>query len=203
MRWAIALTACALFSTAHADTESAKAHYKKGLSAYALGRFKDAATEYETAFDLEPDPALLYNAAQAHRLAGNKERALLLYENYLRLFPDRPNERDVHRYIRSLKEAIEGDARAKAVPPVDPMTPNGATTPSPEPAPRQSTTVFAPTTDAQLTASAPPAKKTRRWVWGVVGGVVGVVVVGAAIGLSIGLSGTHYPHPGIGTVTLQ
>src|SRR5437762_2788493 len=71
---------------ARADvTEDARIHYQKALAAYGLSNFAEAATEYEQAFALKPDPALLYNAAQAHRLAGNPERALQLYQNYLNL----------------------------------------------------------------------------------------------------------------------
>ena len=35
------LLACLASSPLRADTESAKSHYKRGLSAYALGRFKE------------------------------------------------------------------------------------------------------------------------------------------------------------------
>ena len=63
-------------ATAHAQSGEARAHFDRATSAFALGRFDDAAHEYEKAFDLKPDPALLYNAAQAHRKAGNKHRAL-------------------------------------------------------------------------------------------------------------------------------
>ena len=72
---------------ARADDQrgEARAHYEKGTAAYALGRFADAAAEFEQAFTLKPDPALLYNAAQAYRLAGDRDRALQLYKSYLRV----------------------------------------------------------------------------------------------------------------------
>jgi hypothetical protein len=46
--------------------------------------------EYQEAFKAHQDPALLYNAAQAHRLAGDSPKALLLYNNVIRLYPDSP-----------------------------------------------------------------------------------------------------------------
>jgi len=212
MLWRVTLVAALLLATpARGDenTESARAHYKKGLSAYALGRFKEAAAEYEAAFDLEPDPALLYNAAQAHRIAGDKERALLLYENYLRLFHSPPMEKEVRRYIQSLKAAIDSEARARTTPPTEPISSHVENAPPPSPAPEatpvKSQREVAPSSppSLQVTATAPPAtKKTKPWVWGVVGGVAGAVVVGVVVGLAVGLSGTSYPSAS-STVTLK
>src|SRR5688572_9812303 len=104
------------------NVEKAKEHYENGIGAYALGRYEDAAQEYEKAFALKPDPALLYNAAQSHRLAGNKTRALLLYTNLLRLFSSRlQNKDEVQRHIAALKEAIESEKRATTQPPIEPQ----------------------------------------------------------------------------------
>jgi tetratricopeptide (TPR) repeat protein len=207
MKWTFILLLCLTPAVAHADNEEAKAHYKKGLSEYALGHFKEAAAEYEAAFELAPDPALLYNAAQSHRLAGNKERALLLYENYLRLFPNRPNEREVRRHIANLRAAIASDTNATTSPPTDPMAvkpKNSEAKPPPETAPANPPAATTQPNSTQLTATAPPPKKkTPVWVWGVVGGVGGAVVLGVVIGLSVGLSGgTQYPNASM-TVTLQ
>ncbi|HZS41709.1 MAG TPA: hypothetical protein VFF06_32990 [Polyangia bacterium] len=90
---------CALVSTvaraaAADDTAQAKQHAERALAAYGLNHYDVAAAEYEKAFSLKPDPALLYDAAQAHRLNHNCKRALELYENYLRLFGDKIKNRD-------------------------------------------------------------------------------------------------------------
>ena len=37
-------------------------------------------------YKLKPDPALLYNAAQAYRMTGNNHKALLLCKNYVMFF---------------------------------------------------------------------------------------------------------------------
>jgi len=73
--------------------ESARELFDKGTAAYALGHFDEAAQDYEKAFSLKPDPALLFNAAQAHRQASNKKRALVLYQNYIRLYGNRVSNR--------------------------------------------------------------------------------------------------------------
>jgi hypothetical protein len=105
-----------------APTDEAKDHYKRGLAAYALGDYTSAATEYEKAFSLLPDPALLYNAAQAYRLAGNATRALFLYQNYLRLFSGQvSNKPEVERHIRDLKAVVEQQKKAQTAPPIDPQ----------------------------------------------------------------------------------
>lgn len=197
-----------------AANEEAKAAYKRGLSLYALERYGEAAIEYEKAFELEPDPALLYNAAQAHRLAGNKQRALALYQNYLRLFPNPENKRDVERHIAALKTAIDREGEAQRSPPTEPLPPSPAVTPAPapnppppavEPAPAPSPATAAPEPAPAVTTHAPPSprKKTPGWVWGVVGGVGAAAVLGVALGLGFGLSGVEYPSPAIGTAHVQ
>src|SRR5205807_10015881 len=62
--------------SATAPAEDAKSLFEHGMTLYALGRYTEAAPLFERAFELKPDPALLYNAAQAHRLAGHSQRAL-------------------------------------------------------------------------------------------------------------------------------
>jgi tetratricopeptide (TPR) repeat protein len=112
------------------DTSEAKGHFQKGQAAYALGRYQDAAAEWEQAFVLAPDPALLYNAAQAHRLAGNHPRALQLYQNYLRLYGTRvKNQEEVKRHIAELQRAIQSQEQATHSPPTTPA-PVGSTTSS-------------------------------------------------------------------------
>src|SRR5687767_9372424 len=59
-------------------SEEARAKYEQATGAYALGKYEEAASLYEQAFELKVDQALLYNAAQAHRLAGNTKRAVEL-----------------------------------------------------------------------------------------------------------------------------
>jgi tetratricopeptide (TPR) repeat protein len=189
---------CALASPAWADKEAAKAHFKKGLAAYALARYDEAAREYEAAFDADPQAALLYDAAQAHRLAGNKERALLLYQNYLRLFPDAPDQADVRRLIETVRKAVAADAASGTSPPVTPQ-PLAA---KPEPPVAATPPPITTTAETATVVKTAPHKKRSKWAWGVAGGVAGVAVVGLAVGLSIGLSGSSYPSAAT-TVTVR
>src|SRR5687767_4116249 len=70
-----------------ANIAEARVLYQKATAAYGLGNFEEAALLYEKGFALTTKPELLFNAAQAHRRAGNKARALALYTSYLQIFP--------------------------------------------------------------------------------------------------------------------
>ena len=189
------LLACA---TSVADEPDAKSLFMRGRTAYALGRFSEAADLFEKAFELKQDPAILYNAAQAHRLAGDKKKALVLYQNYLRLFGEPENSTEVEHRISELKAAIDAEQKANTNPPTDLMT--GKTEPAPSAAPSLTPS---PTTPA-LVATATHARENkplakRGWFWGVVVG--GAVVVGGVVALGVVLGAKHQdPIPTLGTV---
>ena len=123
------LSTVALAGQARADNvEEARAYVNKATAAYALNHYAVAAENFEKAFELKPDPALLYNAAQAYRLAGNKERALELYESYVRVYTGKKEMRsDIEGHIKQLREAIEHDKAAATSPPTTTMPVGGAT----------------------------------------------------------------------------
>jgi tetratricopeptide (TPR) repeat protein len=157
------------------DSE-AKVHYEKATAAYALGNFTEAAASYERAFECKPDPALLYNAAQAHRRGGNRQRAMELYRSFLQVFPRAENRDLAERHLHELERAA-----------VSPPVPASALKPAPA---------------ADLAAApAAPARAGRPmwknpWLW---------VAVGAAAVLGAGataaaLSGRSDPHPSWGQV---
>jgi tetratricopeptide (TPR) repeat protein len=109
-----------------AETQ-AKISYQKAMAAFGLGDYAEAAEHYETAFRLKPDGALLYNAAQAHRLAGNKKRALELYRNFVRLYGGKsPLAADARKRIGELERtladssAVSPPASVPAAPPPGP-----------------------------------------------------------------------------------
>ncbi|MCU1277975.1 MAG: TonB-dependent receptor [bacterium] len=171
--------------SAVADENDAKTLFTRGRTAYALGRFSEAAELFEKAFELKQDPAILYNAAQAHRLAGDKKKALVLYQNYLRLFGEQENAGEVERRIVDLKAAIEAEQAAKTNPPTGLLNDKGeppASTTAPPAAP-------VPPPPLVLTQSEQPAKKPlarRGWIWGVVVGSVAVAGGAVALGVVLG-----------------
>jgi len=108
------------------NAEEARAYREQATAAFALGHHAEAAEAFEKAFQLSADPALLYNAAQAHRLAGNKERALLLYQSYARIYGAQERRAEVQARIDELTRAIARDKAAATAP-----APAPATTPPP------------------------------------------------------------------------
>ena len=179
------------------DEAAARAAYEKGTAAYALGDFAEAAKQYEAAFRLKLDPALLYNAAQAHRRANNRARAIELYENLLRVFPNAPNRDVARQHLDELKKgptAIPAAVTRGRFPRAGSTTPPAATTPSPgtlvpPPIPTFEPTPGAPAVtvekQAQAGDGAPRPLYKKPWFWGAVAGVVLVGVV-TAVALSAG-----------------
>src|SRR5450755_1936014 len=88
------------------DAADAKTHYQKATAHYAVGEYHDAAMEYEAAYKAKQDPALLYNAAQSHRLAGDNPKALLLYKNIVKLYPTSKYAGESKDRIEKLEQAI-------------------------------------------------------------------------------------------------
>lgn len=216
-------TAVVCVSAARADTsDDARAAFEHGTALYTLHRFAEAAAQFEKAFELKPDPAILYNAAQAHRFAGNKPRALELYEGYLRLYRDRPNADEVREHVRQLRAAIESDRRATNAPPTGqaPMSGQSTATTAPPPAepsaPATTPGAAAPATSASpatvattstttapatgaTDVAAPPSRPLvkRPWFWAIVGSAAIVVATGVALGVTLG-SSTKDPTPTYG-----
>jgi hypothetical protein len=221
--------ACLSASVAHAagdgagSQSEARAYFDRATAAFALGHYPLAAENFEKAFELKADSALLYNAAQAHRLAGNKERALTLYQNYLRLYAKAVRRAEVESRVEELKKAIERDRQLATSPPVTtmqsmlpPAPPSDPSTASPPAAPAVGAAsapvaaaqpALSPAVDAPpppvLVARPEPASAEKRSLlrnplfWGVVGGAVAAAVV---VVLIVALGGPKDPSPSLGTV---
>src|SRR5206468_11900660 len=85
-------------------------------------------TEYEAAFKAKQDPALLYNAAQSHRLAGDNQKALLLYKNLVKLYPSTKYATESKGRIEKLEQAIATSQSPPNGPAPVPDVPTGAAT---------------------------------------------------------------------------
>src|SRR6185437_6764665 len=99
-----------------------------------VGEFSEAAAEYEAAFKLHQDAALLFNAAQSRRLAGENAKALILYKNFTHLYPSSANMPAVREQIEKLEPVVAAEQKAKTAPPTNTMEPrNEPTAPAPQP----------------------------------------------------------------------
>ena len=191
-----------------AEPSSARRAYDEATAAFGLGHYQEAAEKYETAFSLRPDPALLYDAAQAYRLAGNRPRALELYRNYLRLYPDRQNAGEARNQVAALTKAIEDEKAVAPPPPVAvapaPVEPIRAPSPVPSSVPAPPLTPAPSVTPAAMVTETPPAAETpssgggsRTWLWIAVGAAV---VVGGGVALLLATRSDKFPDASFGTV---
>jgi tetratricopeptide (TPR) repeat protein len=121
------------------DAATAREHYQRGTSYYDLGKYPEAIKEFEAAYEIKNDPALLYNLAQSNRLAGNSEQALHFYRTYLRYVPQAKNRAEIEDRIKQLdqlvaqKNANQTTPPSMVPPPGDNAAPPIQTTPPPPP----------------------------------------------------------------------
>ncbi len=208
---AFLISLLALSATARGADRSAEARqlFNEANAQFAIGEFKNAGEKYQAAYVIKQDPALLYNAAQAFRLAGDNEKALVLYKNYLQFYPREKNIEEVRGQIAKLKEAIAAQEKARTSPPtttaehVIPMGGNrqpidsGPTTPAttsgalptstttttastPVEPPPATTTATAPATEIVVVPETHHKKPVYKKWW--FWTIVGVIVVGAVVG---------------------
>jgi tetratricopeptide (TPR) repeat protein len=90
-------------STEDAATKRAQGHFRKGEKLFALGRFEDALTEYQAAFEEYPLPEFLFNIGQCHRNLGDFDEAIFSFRKYLRLKPDAENRDATEELIAELE----------------------------------------------------------------------------------------------------
>ena len=95
-------------------TAAARAHAKQGLALYDLKRFQEAFNEFEQAYLIEQDPALLYDMAQCQRKLGNNEEALHFYRTYLRRVPKGPSAVEAEKRAREIEDAMNRAKRTSA-----------------------------------------------------------------------------------------
>ena len=144
VRFASSLVCAVLFAstTARAAEPSAEARrlYAEGKAEYAQGHYVEAVGLFQRSYALSESTALLFNMAQAHRLAGPAHcaDALALYKSYLAAEPNAENEKEVEERIGQL-----GDCT------VAPESTAPTSAPAAKPAPRAA----APRREAPATAA--------------------------------------------------
>ena len=103
----------------------AKKHMEKGAKAHKAGDFGVALTELQAAYDLDPQPKLLFAIAQVQVKLDNCPDAITNYEKYIATEKDKQKKAVVKQAIDACNEKI-----AAATPPPAPEPP-AATTPEP------------------------------------------------------------------------
>lgn len=104
-------------------TKTARRHFAKGDKLFALGRFDEALTHYESAYEARPLPGFLFNIAQCHRNLGHIDEAIFSYRKYLTEQPDAENREEVEQQIAELEEERDRRAIVEPPPPTRPERP--------------------------------------------------------------------------------
>jgi tetratricopeptide (TPR) repeat protein len=180
-------------------TSEARRLYSEATAAFGLGNYAEAAEKYEGSFKLHPDAALLYNAAQAYRMAGNQTRALQLYRNFIRLYGDNPRTPDARTHVAALEKALAEAATASAAPPPPapapmPTPPASPSLTAPAPSPEQPPALVVAQTPQSTDEGTPLVRRPWFWV------AVGAVVVGGTVAALLATRKTEYPSPTLGTL---
>jgi tetratricopeptide (TPR) repeat protein len=107
LRWLV-LASLTLFSiSAHAEdraTKAAQKHFEKAQKLFNLGKFDEALTEYEAAYEAKPLGDFLYNIAQCYRNLEDYDRAIFSFKKYLKEKPDADDRAQVEKFIDELEE---------------------------------------------------------------------------------------------------
>ena len=184
----IALALLATASPAAADpTSEANAHVKKAMVHHGNGEFAKALDELLLAYQIDPQPGLLYAIAQVHVKLDHCSDAVSFYERFLATNPEAKAAAAAHEAIAVCK------AKAPVLAEPKPEPPKPEPRPEPPPDPKPAPKVVAQTEPARLPpppphVDAPPSK--RAWYKdplgdalvgaGVVSGVVGFVFLRSA-----------------------
>ena len=141
--------------------EQAKAHYLAGKLLKEKGDYDGAISEYRTAYDLAPNPELLFNLGLVYRLSGKPQQALDSFEKYLAASPDGRGSAKARAFVQELKSGL-----AESPPETTTPVPLAASTTPPAVAP----------------SSAKPSRPRSRWIApGVTLAGVGVAITGGAL----------------------
>jgi tetratricopeptide (TPR) repeat protein len=105
-------------TAARSDQARSRALYDQGSRAYSDGDYARAIELFLAAYELSRAPAILFNVAQAYRLAGTCDKALEYYRRSLAEEPDAANRAEVEERIAEMQRcAADEQARRRAEPP--------------------------------------------------------------------------------------
>lgn len=88
------------------DYAAAGQHFDAAQEAFQQGDFKRAAKEYQAAYAITKDPALLFSIGESFQRASEPQRALEAYRAYLREQPSASDRPEVEKRIRALEELL-------------------------------------------------------------------------------------------------
>ena len=156
------LLVVALAAPARADDAENEARrlFQKAELNFNVGKFSEALTDYQAAYQAKPLPGFLFNIAQCYRNMGDQERARFFFRRYLALQPKAQNRRRVEELIDEMTRQLEAkQAQGAAAPPTTPPSTTAVEPPAAPVTPVPSETPHAETATAEAApapASPPP-----------------------------------------------
>ncbi len=81
--------------------------FKQSAEHYKRGEFEQAAALLERAYELDPQPVLLYNLARAYENSGTWTKAIDAYERFLQEEPDAADRVAIKKRIAVLRKNME------------------------------------------------------------------------------------------------
>jgi hypothetical protein len=183
------------------DEAAGRRHWDRGQELYKLGRFLEAAREFEAGYQVAPRSNFLLNVGHSYRRAQELRRAKTAYELFLKIDPASAHRPMVEDLIRTIDDALSAQADGPVTPPPKSAAATGppplATGAPPLPAPTPTTPPVDLTPAPNVTQTDPgpvPASDSSSsifrspWFWGAVGAVLVAGVAGTVYGLSRGSS---------------
>jgi tetratricopeptide (TPR) repeat protein len=171
----------------------AKGLFQAGKAAYDAGRYEEALSFFEQAYEHSGRPRMLYNIAQAADRARRDERAIEAFRGFLALLPDDPLRPEVEKRVAALEQALaERAAQASQV--AAAISPAAVTDPAPA----------SETPAVQRSLATPAAARnedsggllSKWWVWATAAVIVGAGVTAAVLVLDGKESVTNAPIAG-------
>ncbi len=110
---ALCVVSTALLPELHANAadaaaqQSAGSHFERGVALYGEGDYRAALTEFKRAYELAPNPLVLYNIGQAQFQLRSYSAALASFERYLaEAGANPPHAAEVQHSLETLKTRI-------------------------------------------------------------------------------------------------
>jgi tetratricopeptide (TPR) repeat protein len=137
---------------------------EKGRAYHDAGEYLKAVAAFKEAYVLAPSPALLFNIAQAYRLAGDCDDAAWMYRRYLDTNPGPERRTLAETHLASVEKCGHGGLLVVTPPVIDAKTPTPATQPYVPP--------------ANVVDGTPASHTKQAALWVGIGG--GIALAGAA-----------------------
>jgi hypothetical protein len=168
----------------NASERPGRVRFEMAEAKFNLGRFEEAAVDYQAAYEAEPLPAFLFNIGQCYRNLGNYERAQFYFHRYVQLDPRSPHRAEAEQLIAEMDRMAEGNRSAAGVQTAAAVPSLAARPAAGVGADDGRGHAFAPTVTRASDAGAAPKPLYRRpWVW-----FGGAVVVAAAVAAGVVLA---------------